>query len=376
MLDLLDPDRRGAAADQRRSAPRRWRSAIERDAADPAAPVLVERCAWLDRDAALALADPGQDFDRGADRPARRRSRCDMPSEASAALTLARLAGLLPALWLLDAGEAASRGRRRRRRCAGAPPRRQSWRARGCRSTTCRRDADRRLPRSGERRGACRAGDRRLRRQAAAGPAAQRMPDRRRVRQPRNAIAGRSSSEALRIIGRRAAGCCSICARKGAASAWPTSCAPMRCRTAGSTRSTPTAGSASPTTSATMAWPRRCCARSGIDRVRLLTNNPAKVAGLEADGIAVRRAGRAPHAGQPAQRRLSRDQAQPQRAPGLGFAGDLLELALGRLARPTSRHRARRVRSSSSWRAALGDPALVEHDDLVGVDHRSTGGGR
>ena len=33
--------------------------------------------------------------------------------------------------------------------------------------------------------------------------------------------------------------------------------------------------------------PRRCCARSGSTEVRLLTNNPAKVAGLEAAGIEV-----------------------------------------------------------------------------------------
>ena len=55
----------------------------------------------------------------------------------------------------------------------------------------------------------------------------------------------------------------------------------------------------------------------GIDEVRLLTNNPAKVAGLEARGNRGGRAGRAPHAGQPAQCRLSRDQAREERAPRL-----------------------------------------------------------
>ena len=53
---------------------------------------------------------------------------------------------------------------------------------------------------------------------------------------------GPQLKEALRDHRREpAAGCCSTCARKGAGSASPTSCAPMRCRTAGSTRSTPTA---------------------------------------------------------------------------------------------------------------------------------------
>ena len=36
-----------------------------REAADPAQPVLVEREPWLDAEAALALADPGRDLDRG-----------------------------------------------------------------------------------------------------------------------------------------------------------------------------------------------------------------------------------------------------------------------------------------------------------------------
>ena len=36
-----------------------------RDAADPAQPVLIERAPWLDAEAALALADPGRDLDRG-----------------------------------------------------------------------------------------------------------------------------------------------------------------------------------------------------------------------------------------------------------------------------------------------------------------------
>jgi GTP cyclohydrolase II len=75
--------------------------ANERDAADPARPVLVERCSWLDSEAALALADPGQDLARAPIGPLRPTALED-DSLARSALKLARAAGLLPALWLLD----------------------------------------------------------------------------------------------------------------------------------------------------------------------------------------------------------------------------------------------------------------------------------
>src|SRR4029453_1100614 len=56
----------------------------------------------LDRNAARALADPARDFDRAPIGPLQA-----IPVEhldcARAALTLARLAGLLPALWLGEA---------------------------------------------------------------------------------------------------------------------------------------------------------------------------------------------------------------------------------------------------------------------------------
>jgi GTP cyclohydrolase II len=79
-----------------------------RDAADPAEPVLIRREAWLDAEAARALADPGRDFDRAPIGPLQ-----PLPIEdartANAALALARAAGLLPALWLTEpvAGAAA-----------------------------------------------------------------------------------------------------------------------------------------------------------------------------------------------------------------------------------------------------------------------------
>ena len=82
--------------------------ANRRDAADPGEPVLIERAEWLDGEGAKALADPGQDGDRAPLGPLAPMN-IPNPAEAKAALKLARLAGLLPALWVIesDAGEIA-----------------------------------------------------------------------------------------------------------------------------------------------------------------------------------------------------------------------------------------------------------------------------
>jgi GTP cyclohydrolase II len=76
-----------------------------RDAANPAQPVLIERAAWLDSESALALADPGRDLDRAPIGPLHPIA-TTCAEAARAALSLARLAGLLPALWLVE-GEGA-----------------------------------------------------------------------------------------------------------------------------------------------------------------------------------------------------------------------------------------------------------------------------
>ena len=73
----------------------------ERDAADPSAPVLIRREPWLDAETALALADPGKDLDRAPAGPLQPIAG-DCANAVRAALWLARAAGLLPALWLLD----------------------------------------------------------------------------------------------------------------------------------------------------------------------------------------------------------------------------------------------------------------------------------
>ena len=77
-----------------------------RDAADPADPVLIQRSAWLDAETALAFADPGQDGARAPVGPLQPIPLTELP-EARLALSLARRAGLLPALWVVSNSSAA-----------------------------------------------------------------------------------------------------------------------------------------------------------------------------------------------------------------------------------------------------------------------------
>jgi len=103
MLELVDSQRRARLliSGQRAAA---LALANKRDAADIAAPVVVEAEGWLDAATALALADPGRDLDRGLIGPLRPVP-LDPMQAADAALQLARMAGLLPAVWLLPAAE-------------------------------------------------------------------------------------------------------------------------------------------------------------------------------------------------------------------------------------------------------------------------------
>ena len=79
--------------------------ANQRDAATPGQPVLIERVPWLDLPAAIALADPANDLATPFKGPYRTRAVAEAEA-ASAALTLARVAGLLPAFFVRDAAEA------------------------------------------------------------------------------------------------------------------------------------------------------------------------------------------------------------------------------------------------------------------------------
>ena len=100
LLDLLDPDRQARLliSGERAAA---LKLANERDAADPGTPVVLDHAGWLDASNALAIADPGRDLDRAPVGPLHPVAP-DCAKTAGAALDLARLAGLLPALWLLD----------------------------------------------------------------------------------------------------------------------------------------------------------------------------------------------------------------------------------------------------------------------------------
>jgi len=75
--------------------------ANEGKAADPGRPALLERAEWLDAATALALVDPAQDMARGPIGPLTPVTVED-EAGAAAAIVLARRAGLLPALWWVD----------------------------------------------------------------------------------------------------------------------------------------------------------------------------------------------------------------------------------------------------------------------------------
>ena len=103
ILDLLDPNNDASILiSQERAAA--LNLANERDAA--AGPALVARSTWLDRDTVRALADGGQDFSRMLAGPLKVEPLRNA-EEAAAAMMLTRLAGLLPALWLIEADAAA-----------------------------------------------------------------------------------------------------------------------------------------------------------------------------------------------------------------------------------------------------------------------------
>ena len=100
MLALLDPD---ATAQLLISGERATALGLanEGNAADPVRPAVVARAEWLDAVTALALVDPAQDMARGPIGPLHP-VRVGDEGSAIAALVLARRAGLLPALWLLE----------------------------------------------------------------------------------------------------------------------------------------------------------------------------------------------------------------------------------------------------------------------------------
>jgi len=99
MLALADPDNIAAVlvSGQRAAA---LGLGNQREAAGKA-PVRIARRHWLDRDLVRAIADAGRDLDRFVPGPLTVEAVGD-EIVAEAALRLARLAGLLPALWLVE----------------------------------------------------------------------------------------------------------------------------------------------------------------------------------------------------------------------------------------------------------------------------------
>lgn len=76
--------------------------------AEPAEPVLIRRAPWIDLATANAIADPALDLANPFKGPFQTAPLCS-PGTARAALRLARLAGLLPALFTRRAGPAEAR---------------------------------------------------------------------------------------------------------------------------------------------------------------------------------------------------------------------------------------------------------------------------
>jgi GTP cyclohydrolase II len=76
--------------------------ANQRDSASAREPVLIERAPWLEVSTVRSLIDAGLDFDRFGPGPLRAGALSD-PDAGRAGLALARSAGLMPALWLLEA---------------------------------------------------------------------------------------------------------------------------------------------------------------------------------------------------------------------------------------------------------------------------------
>ncbi|QIK96952.1 GTP cyclohydrolase II [Sphingomonas sp. HDW15A] len=102
-LDRLDP---GACANFLLSAERAAALGLgNRRENTPGVPLVVRRSDWMNTATVRAIADAGQDFDRFTPGVLEPMEPVDV-KDAAAALTLARLAGLAPALWLLDNAEA------------------------------------------------------------------------------------------------------------------------------------------------------------------------------------------------------------------------------------------------------------------------------
>lgn len=104
MLEQLDPGR-GSTLILSGARAAALSLANDMHAANPDPPVAIAPLEWLDAEAALEIVDPGQDMARAPAGPLKA-IELAVEKEATAALMLAKAAGLLPAVWMV-AGTAA-----------------------------------------------------------------------------------------------------------------------------------------------------------------------------------------------------------------------------------------------------------------------------
>ncbi len=145
-----------------------------------------------------------------------------------------------------------------------------------------------RLPLAGRREASRRDGQGRgRRRRGRAGPGPLRVPHRRRL--PLAALRLRRAARggARRRSSARAAGCCSTSPRRAGGSACSTSSAPTSSRRRGSTRSTPTCKLGLPADLRDYGIGAQILVDLGLTSIRILTNNPKKIHGLEGYGLSV-----------------------------------------------------------------------------------------
>ena len=124
---------------------------------------------------------------------------------------------------------------------------------------------------------------------------------------------GEQLESALAMIEREGRGVLLYLAQEGRGIGLLNKLAPTSCRTAGSTPSTPTSSSACRSTCATTASARRSSSTSGSSSIRILTNNPKKILGLEGYGLSVTEQVPIEHAPNPHNEALPARQARPPR---------------------------------------------------------------
>ena len=113
------------------------------------------------------------------------------------------------------------------------------------------------------------------------------MPDRRRAALDPLRLRRAARRARWRRSRKKAAACCCTCIRKAAASASPTSCALTRCRIAARIRSRRTWRSGLPADKRDYGIGSQILVDLGVHEMRVLTNNPKKISGLEGFGLKI-----------------------------------------------------------------------------------------